>query len=102
MQFKIGGTPEMTLYKVLKNCRSFRPAGPRFKVPVLILAFSVCVGSICAGSESSAAGSRFYFSDVIARAEQMAHKPYQPPKPMPSDLDSLSFNQWRDIAFRER
>jgi len=101
MQFKIGGKPEMSPRKLPKNCRSLRPAGLRFRLPFFFLAISIWVGSIAAGGESSAAGNRFYFSDVIDRAKQMAHTAYQAPKPLPSDLDSLSFNQWRDITFRE-
>jgi len=65
-----------------------------------IMLFSVLPGFLFGGGRVSAAGTAFHFNDVIAKAEQMAHKPYQPPKPIPSYLGSLSYDQWRNIVFR--
>jgi glucans biosynthesis protein len=65
-----------------------------------ILIFSVPAGPIAGFECASSAAGAFHFKDVIAKAEQMAHKPYQPPRPMPSSLSSLTFDQWRSIVFR--
>jgi glucan biosynthesis protein len=73
----------------------------RKKLPLFILIMLVLAGPIAGTADkSSAVDNAFYFDDVIAKAEQMAHKPYQPPQPLPSYLGSLTFDQWRNIVFR--
>jgi periplasmic glucans biosynthesis protein len=66
----------------------------------MFFSFWACLGASF-GHSVSFAGSRFSFSDVIAEAERMAHKAYQPPPPLPAGLRNLTLNQWRDIVFRK-
>lgn len=92
----------MLAAKVVRKYRRFNRVGWRGKLPLLMMILSILVGPLN-GSEgkSSAADGTAYFNTVIARAEQMAHEPYQPPEPVPLYLDRLTFDQWQNIVFRE-
>ncbi|MEJ2164814.1 MAG: glucan biosynthesis protein G [Desulfobacterales bacterium] len=92
----------MLAARVLRNCLRFNLADGRAKLPFLMIIVSILtnplggtVGTLCAADGTA------YFDAVIARAEQMAHKPYQPPEPVPQYLDRLTFDQWQNIVFRE-
>src|SRR5512138_2855690 len=52
---------------------------------------------LAAGAASAAP---FGFDAVAQRAEQLARKPYQPPKAVPAVLEKLSYDELRDIRFR--
>jgi glucans biosynthesis protein len=92
----------MLTAKVLRKRRVFNRAGLRAKLPLLMMIVSILTGPLIgAEGKSSAADGTAYFDAVIARAEQMAHKPYQPPEPVPQYLDRLTFDQWQNIVFRE-
>ena len=102
MYFELERTSQMTMRNQLKNWGPFGLAGRHPKLSFFTMIFSVLAASIAmGGDESSAAREGFSFNNLIVRAEQLAQKPYQAPQPIPSDLDSLTFNQWRNIVFRE-
>lgn len=70
----------------------------RFSAALFALAFLYCL--TCQGIDCSAAESAFAFKDVIQKAEEMAHKSYQPPPDIPKYLSNLTYEQWRSIYFR--
>ena len=53
--------------------------------------------ALAAGAAHAAA---FGFDAVAQRAEQLAKKPYQPPKAVPPVLEKLTYDELRDIRFR--
>jgi periplasmic glucans biosynthesis protein len=91
----------MSIGKDLRNC--LVPTSGRFAAQLLLLisAFSLSAGlMVLTADQSAAADQLFSFADVIEKAEQLAHKPYQPPEPIPKRLSDLTFDQWKNIAFR--
>lgn len=59
------------------------------------LATAVC---LCLLSGQAVA---FSFDDVLTRAEQLAAKPFKPPKDVPDSLKALDYDQHRDIRFKQ-
>jgi glucans biosynthesis protein len=84
-----------------RNCLVPPSGGFAAQLLLLISAFLLSAGIMILSADQSAAADRlFSFADVIEKAAQLAHKPYQPPTPIPKRLSDLTFDQWRSIAFR--
>lgn len=70
---------------------------PSHAQPLLRLALALAV-SLCIARQALAA---FAFDDVAQRARELAFAPYKKPdKPLPKELQSLNYDQYRDIRFR--
>jgi glucans biosynthesis protein len=69
------------------------------------MALSLCLTASLAGPLSDAevrAESRFSLQDVVAKAKEEAARPFSgPEKKVPDFLLDLTYDQWRDIRFRQ-
>lgn len=70
--------------------------------PVLALRrrFATALALLVAVAASAVQAAPFGFDDVARRAEQLAKKPYQPPRAVPQVLKDLSYDELRDIRFK--
>jgi glucans biosynthesis protein len=60
-------------------------------------AFATIIALLCWFMPGSASG--FGFDDVAQRARQLAAKPYEKPADLAQELQSLTYDQYRDIRF---
>lgn len=85
---------------VARSCTGrHKEKGPRTVMPALLVAAVLLAGL---AGRSSADDEPFTFVEVVARAKDLAAKPYvDPAGNVPDFLLRLTYDQWRDIRFKE-